>query len=477
MSTVAESTPYPVRVEATLDPNLSRGLWLVKWLLLVPHLVVLAFLWCAAAVCTVLAFFSILITAHYPRVLFDFNVGVMRWTWRVSFYSYNALGTDRYPPFSLQDVPDYPAHLSVDYPPRLSRGLVLVKWWLLAIPHYLVLGLLLGGGGYAVSGSDGVGLAGSLGLIGLLVLFAGVALLCTRRYPPRLFDLVLGLDRWWLRVSAYTALMTDRYPPFQLDQGGQEPLAETTRDAALPEGPGHGRSVWSGGRVTTLVVGSVLVFSALGLLVVGLLGAVLDQEERDADGFFMTPSLALSTDSYAIASERLDLHTESATDVVPDQLLGDVRLRADPRSSEQVFIGIGPTSAVRDYLSGVGHVVLVDLRDGDPVYRTSPRETPGSAPAEAPGLQDFWAASASGGQDTTLTWTPEDGEWTAVVMNADAAPGVAARVSVGTKLPALQVVLGTLLLLAGALFVVGALLVLLAILSAARADRAARSRS
>jgi hypothetical protein len=221
-------TSSPVRVEGVRDASLSRGLWLVKWLLLVPHLVVLVFLWIAFVVTTVIAWFAILITARYPRALFDFNVGVLRWSWRVAFYGYGALGTDRYPPFTLADVPDYPARLDVAYPQRLSRGLALVKWWLLAVPHYLVVAFFLGG---AVSVTTYYGGTGNvkvdLGLVGVLVLFAGIALLFTGRYPDGIFDAVVGMQRWGFRVGAYAALMTDVYPPFRLDQGGAEPVAAT----------------------------------------------------------------------------------------------------------------------------------------------------------------------------------------------------------------------------------------------------------
>ena len=98
-----------------------------------------------------------------------------------------------------------------------------MKWWLLAIPHYLVLALLLEGGLYAASADDAGTRGWGGGLIGLLVLVAAVVLLFTGRYPHGIFDFVLGLNRWALRVAAYVSLMTDVYPPFRLDMGGTDP--------------------------------------------------------------------------------------------------------------------------------------------------------------------------------------------------------------------------------------------------------------
>ncbi|MBK5307156.1 MAG: DUF4389 domain-containing protein [Frankiaceae bacterium] len=223
------SVSYPVRVRGHLDAQPSRWLWLVKWLLALPHYFVLAFLWVAFVLLSVVAWVAILVTGRYPRGIFGFNVGVLRWTWRVQYYAYGALGTDRYPPFSLGEEPDYPATLEVAYPGQLSRGLALVKWWLLAIPHYLVAGVFLGGGVWAVAGAqDGNnGLAG-VGLIGICVLIAGVTLAATGRYPKGIFDMVLGMNRWVLRVAAYAGLMTDQYPPLRLDMGGDDPAGTLT---------------------------------------------------------------------------------------------------------------------------------------------------------------------------------------------------------------------------------------------------------
>jgi hypothetical protein len=200
MTTQTKAYPVHLRGELTIPPG--RWVWLFKWLLIVPHAVVLFFLTIASVAVTVIAFFAILFTGKYPRGMFDFNVGVMRWGWRVSFWSYSALGTDKYPAFSLEADPNYPADLEVEYPEKLANGLVLVKW-LLALPHWIIVGIFQGGRGW--------------GLISLLTIVNAIILLFTGSLNPDVFKLVIGLNRWTTRVYAYAGLMRDEYPPFRLD--------------------------------------------------------------------------------------------------------------------------------------------------------------------------------------------------------------------------------------------------------------------
>jgi hypothetical protein len=225
---------YPVDIRGDLSAPPERGWWLIKWLLAIPHYIILAFLLAAFVVVWVIAFFAILFTGKYPKSLFDFNTGVLRWGWRVAFYSYAALATDKYPPFSLKPDPDYPADIEIPYPEKFSRGLALVKWWLLAIPHYIIVGIFSGGwsmGFYPGTtpkevwtwqiGSQSVEVekwqtSGSMNLIFVLAIFAAIYLLFAGRYPKDIFKLVLGFNRWVFRVGAYAALMTDEYPPFRL---------------------------------------------------------------------------------------------------------------------------------------------------------------------------------------------------------------------------------------------------------------------
>ena len=221
MSEATDPSTYPARLSAHLEEPLSRWLWLVKWLLVLPHVVVLAALWLAATVLTMFAGVAILFTGAYPRRIFDFNVGVMRWTWRVSYFAISGFGTDRYPPFSLKPDPTYPASFDVDYPEHLSRGLVLVKWWLLAIPHYLIVAVFSGGAGIGWMGSWRI--AGGGGLIAIMAIIAIVINAVKGTYPRNLFDFVMGMNRWCFRVLAYVALMRDEYPPFRFVAGGQDP--------------------------------------------------------------------------------------------------------------------------------------------------------------------------------------------------------------------------------------------------------------
>jgi len=186
-------TSYPVRYDVEYPEELSRWLIFVKWLLAIPHFIILMALSFVTAVMGLIAFFAILLTKRYPRGLFDFVVGVNRWSANAG--AYTGLLRDEYPPFSW-DPGLYPVTYEVEYPAELNRWLPLVKW-LLAIPHVLVL-IALGLASLAV---------------GLVAFFA---ILFTARYPRGLFDFVVGVNRWNQRVNAYTGLMRDEYPPFSL---------------------------------------------------------------------------------------------------------------------------------------------------------------------------------------------------------------------------------------------------------------------
>jgi hypothetical protein len=457
-------TPYPVRVDASLQPHLSRWLWLVKWLLAIPHFIVLAFLWIAFAVLSVVAFFSILITGRYPRAIFDFNVGVLRWHWRVAYYSIYAFGTDRYPPFTLAEVPDYPAHLEITYPERLSRGLVLVKWWLLAIPHYLVVGLFVGGSWVAWQ-SDDAQYSWGFGLVGILAVIAAVVLAFTGRYPRSLFDFILGMDRWALRVAAYAALMTDKYPPFRLDMGGPEPAGtltvpphgpnlEQSSTAPVPPSAAPPGTGWTAGRIVSLVLGVLLGLAALGALGAG--GAVLwaDQTQRQ-DGYLTTDTTTFRTTGYALVSERIELSTGGSTWIEED-LIGDLRIRVTATdTSKPVFIGVAPADAVTSYLNGVAYSTINDPTGNVNTYI----EHAGTAPSTAPTAAGIWTAQVTGTGQQSLAWSARDGDWMIVVMNADVSSGMTIQADAGATVPAVEwveVVLFTtgVVLLAGAVLLV-----------------------
>jgi hypothetical protein len=471
---------YPVRVEARLDEPLSRWLWLVKWLLAIPHYVVLLFLWIAYTVLTVVAFFAILFTGRYPRAIFDFNVGVLRWTWRVGYYSYSALGTDRYPPFTLAEVPDYPATLSIEYPQRLSRGLALVKWWLLAIPHYLIVGIFVGGG-YALGWNDEISkvtVSAPGGLITLLVIIAGLAVLILDSYPRGIYDFVVGMNRWALRVAAYASLMTDEYPPFRLDNGGTEPVDRPippptstpgATDPATTEPPQvtattapvatAQASHWPPGRVVSAVLGVLLLLTGIGVTTGGAALAWADSTQRDSTGYLNTPVERYTSDGYALRFDALDIGGWTWDTDIADWL-GTVRVRADAGQAKPLFVGVADSRDIDLYLGRTGmDGYRDDDRDGNGRHRGMEVM---ARPATAPGTEAFWVASTSGIRQQTLTWEPTVGSWTLVVMNSDGSAGVDADFTAGATAPVLRRVGIGLLVGGGIAALAGALLVVLA---------------
>ena len=198
---VAAPAPgYPVRFDVEYPEKLSRllnNIPYLKAILLIPHIIVLLVMWIIAGVLGFIAWWAILFTARYPRGLFDFVVNVQRWGLNV--YGYNAMMRDEYPPFSGDDGKYPPASYSVQYPDRLSRLLNNIPYLksVLLIPHIIVLIFLL------------IGSA-------VVTFIAWWAILFTGRYPRGLFDYSVGVLRWSTRVSAYSSMLTDEYPPFSL---------------------------------------------------------------------------------------------------------------------------------------------------------------------------------------------------------------------------------------------------------------------
>jgi hypothetical protein len=465
---------YPVHVRARADAP-GRWLWLVKWLLLIPHYLVLTVLWVAFVVLTVVAYVAVLFTGRYPHAIFAFNVGVLRWSWRVGYYGYQALGTDRYPPFTLAEVPDYPAGLQVEYPPRLPRWLPLVAW-LLAIPHIVIVSAFTNAGSWQVSQNDNGTAAVPLSVVGALVLITAGALLFTGRYLPGLFNLLVGIARWSIRVIAYVALLTHVYPPFRLDQGENEPepsprdpvttapAAATTSAAAMSAGPtGTGptagmaaaapaSSAAVAGRVIALVAGVLLIGAGTGL-VAGGVGVLALNAARDDGGYVSSRTLAISSPTAAITAEDL---TVQAADTWTRAFsgLGTVRITATSPDGRPLFVGIAPQSDVDTWLGGTAHDQLLDAYgpQTQPGYR---RATGVLRDASTPAEQPFWVAQTSGTGTVVLDWKPTDGRFAVVLANATGTQSVNAGVRLATRVPDLTP-LGGGLLATGAVLIAAA---------------------
>jgi hypothetical protein len=344
--------------------------------------------------------------------------------------------------------------LEIEYPDHQRKGLPLIGWWLAGIPQYLIAGIFLGGGAFGwTAGTRSWGGFSGIGLIGLVVLVALIVLLFRGVYPRSIFDFVLGLNRWALRVLAYAAVMTPEYPPFRLDPGEQDPgglltLSSTATSAAATaplQAQEQARASvreersWSAGRVIAVIASSLVCLLAVAATVAGAVALTFDQTQRDASGYLMTGSDSYSTSGYALVSDTYSAGTA-----------------ADLSIGRDIFVGIAPASGANAYLAGVERSEAT--RFGPP--SSDFRLRAGGAPSTSPTAQRFWAASTVGSGSQTLSWKPASGSWRIIVMNANSSRGVQTRLAIGARFPDLLtislVVLGAglvvLLLGAGGLY-------------------------
>jgi hypothetical protein len=193
---VSPAADYPVRLDIDHQEEYSRFMPLIKWLLAIPHYLVLLVLGIGALFVVIISFFAVLFTGRYPRGMFDYMVGVHRWAFRV--IAYTDLMVDPYPPFTLADDPSYPVRFDIDYPEEGVNNWRPLVHWLLVIPYAIAAYLIY-----------------YLGRI--LVFFAFFTILFTKRYPEGMFNIVRISLRWLARASAYENWMVTRYPPFEWD--------------------------------------------------------------------------------------------------------------------------------------------------------------------------------------------------------------------------------------------------------------------
>ena len=194
---MAANTNYPVELVGDYADRVNRFLWLIKWLLLIPHILVLWLLSIPLIVTLPVSWLAVIILGRNPSFLWNYHSGLLRWSWRINFYSYQAGNTDQYPPFAFQSREEYPADLIIEYPESSSRLTGLFRW-ILIIPHWIITAIL----------SE---------IVNILVLFALLFLLFTGRYSLDLFNIIMGLNRWIYRANAYAWLLVDAYPPFSFD--------------------------------------------------------------------------------------------------------------------------------------------------------------------------------------------------------------------------------------------------------------------
>lgn len=309
------------------------------------------------------------------------------------------------------------------------------------------------------------------GLVGVLVLAAGIVLAFTGRYPAPIYDVAVGMDRWALRVAAYAALMTDAYPPFRLDIGGSDPGDELAGPLVPPAPvPSSVPVGWTGPRVVAVVAGAVLTLSGAGLLAAGGAALWADRTAR-TDGMLTTSTWHHDTPARALITEHVGLPDLDLNWFGPDSLLGSVRVDLAAGDGSQRFVGIARTADVEAYLDGVAYATIQDLTS-DQDAELSPGDR---VPAD-PDQVGIWVASTSGPTPRELTWDSSGGDWTIVIMRPDGSAGFDATVRAGAEIPVLPWIAGGALGVGGLVSVAGIVLLVLPVTRASRgASPTARS--
>jgi hypothetical protein len=186
---------YPVEVSADHLPEYARFMPLIKWLLLIPQYIVLFFLAIGAMFVAFIAFFATLFTGKYPEGMWNYMVGVHRWSLRV--IGYHMLIVDKYPAFTLEETPDDTIRLHAVYPEHVSRWRPLVAW-LLVIPYAIV--------SYLIT------------IVAQICSFlAFFTIIFTKKVPEGLFDVIRISFNWQMRAAFYMYWMSTEYPPFEWD--------------------------------------------------------------------------------------------------------------------------------------------------------------------------------------------------------------------------------------------------------------------
>ncbi|HSJ61880.1 MAG TPA: hypothetical protein VK895_11645 [Jiangellaceae bacterium] len=202
-----------------------------------------------------------------------------------------------------------------------------------------------------------------------------------------------------------------------------------------PTTPGPPTRPWTGGRITALVLGSILALVSLGLLVTGLVGLIFDQTQRDSDGFLESGVVELESNGYAVVAGGLTVDTSVPGWLQTENVIGDIRLSVESVDGSPVFLGVADEDAAQPYLADLGYDEVSEISGFSHTVAYTPHT--GDAPAVLPTEAEVWTAWTAGPGEQTLTVELEAGDWVAVAMNADGTAGVDVTGTAAAEFPAL----------------------------------------